>query len=208
MKRFSIFKLHNFTSNKKMYSNWVIFLNDVKEENRHEKKNCKAVVKEKIEFFLFKNLKETGNHLFKQNNYRCARDLYSISLTLVPVEKILERSLGFSNRAQSLIFLELKNQSITECIGALKLQPKHDKSWYRKIFVSKRFKDYLSCLKIILIVYSLSVKFTRNHSCTQSEIYCKNIIRLGNVSLKKKRVKRYLNWKKEFSQYIEKRDKQ
>lgn len=87
-------------------------------------------------------------------------------MILIPIDKIVERSLNFSNRAQCLIFLDYKSRSLTECIGALKLQLKHNKSWYRKIFVRKRIKDYTRCLKIILTVHSLSVKFIRNHSCT------------------------------------------
>ena len=136
---------------------------------------------------LFKNLKEIGNFLFKQNKYKSAIDMYTIALILVPFNRALDRSLNFSNRAQCLIFLDNKIKSLMECISALKLQPKHDKSWYRKILVSKRFKDYISCSKIILNVQTLSVKFMRNHTCVQNEFYGKNVIRLGNVSLKKKR---------------------
>jgi hypothetical protein len=132
-------------------------------------------------------LKEIGNLLFKHNEYKLAIEMYTIALILAPFDKTLERSLNLSNRAQCLIFLDFKIESLIECISALKLQPKHDKSWYRKILVSKRFKDYISCLKIILNVHSLLVKFLKNHTCVQNEIYGKNIIRLGNISLRKKR---------------------
>jgi len=150
------------------------------------------------EFFVSKNFKEIANHLFKQNKYELAKNLYTISLILIPKNRILERSLNFSNRAQCLIFLDYKHFSPVECISALKLQTRHDKSWYRKIFASKRFKDYISCLKIITTVHSLSVRFSRNHVCIQNEFYGRNIMRLGNVSFKRKR--RGINF------YFEKKD--
>ena len=168
-------------------STWTFFFKKIFKEKK--KLNIQLKIKEKKVRIdnLFKNLKEIGNFLFKQNKYKFAIDMYTIALILVPFDKILDRSLNFSNRAQCLIFLDNKIKSLMECIGALKLHPKHDKSWYRKILVSKRFKDYVSCSKIILNVQSLSVKFIRNHTCVQNEFYGKNIIRLGNVSLKKKR---------------------
>lgn len=166
---------------------WTFFFKKTIKDRK--KLNIQLKIKEKKISIdnLFKNLKEIGNFLFKQNKYKFAIDMYTIALILVPFDKVLDRSLNFSNRAQCLIFLDNKIKSLMECIGALKLHSKHDKSWYRKILVSKRFKDYISCSKIILNVQSLSVKFIRNHTCVQNEFYGKNIIRLGNVSLKKKR---------------------
>lgn len=162
----------------------LIWLNLIK--RFYEKKKNKNIIEDKI-FYISKNFKEIGNYLFKQNNYQLAKNLYTVSLVVIPKNKIIERSLNFSNRAQCLIFLDYKPLSQIECISALKLKSRHDKSWYRKIFVSKGFKDYISCLKIVINVQSLSIKFVRNHTCIQSEVYGRNIMRLGNVSFKKKR---------------------
>ena len=186
MKR-TILRFHRIFVQTNKNSIWAFFLNKFFGNFEIEKIRLKIVEKGIIICNLFKNLKEIGNLLFKQNEYKLAKEMYTIALILAPFDKTLERSLNLSNRAQCLIFLDFKIESLIECISALKLQPKHDKSWYRKILVSKRFKDYISCLKIILNVHSLLVKFVRNHSCVQNEFYGKNIIRLGNVSLRKKR---------------------
>ena len=172
---------------RKFESTWSILIKNIKEESKEEENLFKNTINESKETYLFKIFKEIGNHLFKQNDYESAKDLYCIALILIPFNQNLERSLNFSNMAQCLIFLDYKPKSLIECINALKLQLKHDKSWYRKIFVSKKFKDYIACLKIILTVYSLWVKFGTNQPCIQNEFYGKNIIRLGNVSLRKKR---------------------
>ncbi len=186
MKR-SILRFHHIFIQTNRNSNWAFFFNKFFRKFEIRKIKLKIVEKRIIICNLFKNLKEIGNLLFKQNEYKLAIEMYTIALILAPFDKTLERSLNLSNRAQCLIFLDCKIESLIECISALKLQPKHDKSWYRKILVSKKFKDYISCLKIILNVHSLLVKFVRNHTCVQNEFYGKNIIRLGNVSLRKKR---------------------
>ena len=186
MKR-SILRFHHIFFKTNRFSIWVFFFNKFFGNLQIGKIRLEIIEKKKIIFNLFKNLKEIGNLLFKQNEYKLAIEMYTVALIVAPFDKTLERSLNLSNRAQCLIFLDCKIESLIECISALKLQPKHDKSWYRKILVSKRFKDYISCLKIILNVHSLLVKFVRNHTCVQNELYGKNIIRLGNVSLKKKR---------------------
>ena len=186
MKRKVILKIKDIFSEKEKLSKWFYLSENLKEAIKHKKKFHKTILEEGRKSFLFKNFKDIGNHLFKQNNYSSAKDLYSISLVLIPTNRKIDRSLNFSNRAQCLIFLDQKLQSLIDCTSALKLQFKHDKSWYRKIFVIKRFKDHLSCLKIISIVHSLSVKFSRNHACIQNEFYGKNIIRLEMVTLKKK----------------------
>ena len=172
---------------------WVDLTKNFNEKVQLEKKNYKITKMEDKIYFLFRNLKEIGNYLFKQAEYENAKYLYNISLSIVPCDKISERSLNFSNRAQCSIFLGGKIQSLIDCTCALKLYIRHDKSWYRKIFVSKGLKDYVNCIQIILIVRSLSIKFVRKHVCIQSEFYGKNIVRLGNVTLKKKR-NRKLNY--------------
>lgn len=186
MKR-TILRFHHILLQTNKDSIWTFLLNKFFGNFEIGKIRLKNIEKRIIICNLFKNLKEIGNLLFKQNEYKLAIEMYTIALILAPFDKTLERSLNLSNRAQCLIFLDFKIESLIECISALKLQPKHDKSWYRKILVSKRFKDYISCLKIILNVHSLLVKFLKNHTCVQNEIYGKNIIRLGNISLRKKR---------------------
>jgi tetratricopeptide (TPR) repeat protein len=186
MKR-TILRFHHILLQTNKDSIWTFLLNKFFGNFEIGKIRLKNIEKRIIIYNLFKNLKEIGNLLFKQNEYKLAIEMYTIALILAPFDKTLERSLNLSNRAQCLIFLDFKIESLIECISALKLQPKHDKSWYRKILVSKRFKDYISCLKIILNVHSLLVKFLKNHTCVQNEIYGKNIIRLGNISLRKKR---------------------
>ena len=186
MKRKVNLKIKDIFSEEEKFLRWFSLSKNLKEAIKNKKKFNKTIVEDGRKSFLFKNFKDIGNHLFKQNNYSSAKDLYSISLILIPINRKIDRSLNFSNRAQCLIFLDQKLQSLIDCTSALKLQCKHDKSWYRKIFVTKRFKDHLSCLKNILIVHSLSVKFSRNHACIQNEFYGKNIIRLEMVTLKKK----------------------
>ena len=186
MKR-TILRFHHILLQTNKDSIWTFLLNKFFGNFEIGKIRLKNIEKRIIIYNLFKNLKEIGNLLFKQNEYKLAIEMYTIALILAPFDKTLERSLNLSNRAQCLIFLDFKIESLIECISALKLQPKHDKSWYRKILVSKRFKDYISCLKIILNVHSLLVKFLKNHTCVQNEIYGKTIIRLGNMSLRKKR---------------------
>jgi hypothetical protein len=127
---------------RKFESTWSILIKNIKEESKEEENLFKNTINESKETYLFKIFKEIGNHLFKQNDYESAKDLYCIALILIPFNQNLERSLNFSNMAQCLIFLDYKPKSLIECINALKLQLKHDKSWYRKIFVSKKFKDY------------------------------------------------------------------
>ena len=193
----NILKFQNLFFPKRSCLTWINLVKKFYDNIKYGKKFIKTSTMNE-EFLVSKNFKEIGNHLFKQNRYELAKNLYTISLVLIPKNRILERSLNFSNRAQCLIFLDYKHLSLVECISALKLQAKHDKSWYRKIFASKRFKDYISCLKIITTVHSLSVRFSRNHVCIQNEFYGRNIMRLGNVSFKRKR--RSINF------YFEKKD--
>lgn len=186
-------KFNTVRFSKYISSNWIEITKSLINKLKCEKKTPKVNKKDQKTGILFKNFKEIGNYLFKQNEYKNAKDLYTISLIFIPIDKIFERSLNFSNRAQCSIFLGGKIQSLADCISALKLYLRHDKSWYRKIFVNKGCKDYLNCVRILLFAQSLSVRFVKKHVCTQSEFYGKNLTRLGYVSLKKKRTREFFH---------------
>ena len=113
-------KRNNLKFNKIPYSKhdnpvWTDLIKNLKEKIRLEKKTLKFTKKEKIIYFFFRNFKEIGNYLFKQAEYENAKYLYTISLSIIPDDKILERSLNFSNRAQCSIFLGDKIQSLVDC---------------------------------------------------------------------------------------------
>ena len=76
---------------RKFESTWSILIKNIKEESKEEENLFKNTINESKETYLFKIFKEIGNHLFKQNDYESAKDLYCIALILIHFNQNLER---------------------------------------------------------------------------------------------------------------------
>jgi len=75
--------------------------------------------------------KESGNTAFKQGNLKEAMERYARALELLP-ERAVEAVACRSNRAQCALKLGLFEDAIVECDDALRRDPSHSKSRYRR----------------------------------------------------------------------------
>ncbi|KAL7390351.1 hypothetical protein ABVT39_019428 [Epinephelus coioides] len=77
-------------------------------------------------------LKEKGNSQFKAGEWREAERSYKEALVLCPVCFSKERSVLFSNRAAARLHLNLKDQAISDCTSAIKLNPEYVRALLRR----------------------------------------------------------------------------
>ncbi|XP_013888713.1 tetratricopeptide repeat protein 1 [Austrofundulus limnaeus] len=77
-------------------------------------------------------LKETGNGLFKDGDWREAELKYTEALALCPVCFSRERAVLFSNRAAARLHLELKDEAISDCSRAIDLDPDYLRALLRR----------------------------------------------------------------------------
>ena len=76
--------------------------------------------------------KETGNCLYREQDFSSARDSYSSALELCPRELSTERAFLFSNRSLCLLKLEEHQLALADCSQALLIDPQFTKAKIRR----------------------------------------------------------------------------
>ena len=82
--------------------------------------------------------KESGNCLYREQDFSSARDSYSSALELCPRELSLERAVLFSNRSLCLLKLGEHQLALADCSQALLIDPKLKKAKVRRAQLYER----------------------------------------------------------------------
>jgi hypothetical protein len=125
-----------------------------------------------------------ANNLFLGKQLGTALLFYILSLSIAKLQKNKNRILCFSNRAQCWILLKKELNSIVDCSIANKLSLYHQKTWYRKIFVVNKKKDYLWVFLSLIKISILAQNFFKKISLIKIDFYSNNILRLENFLTK------------------------
>ena len=128
--------------------------------------------------------KKIANDFFWNKNYKSAIMFYFLSLSIVSFYVNKNRSLYFSNRAQCWIFFQQNTSSVIDCSVANKLSLFYQKSWYRRIFVCNKIKNFLGALVGSIRISILAENFLKKIILFKMEFYCSNILKLEKFLIK------------------------
>lgn len=100
-------------------------------------------------------LKESGNVLFKEGQFRQARAEYTAALRICPLVNLKERAVLFSNRGACNMKEDRKPEAIADCSEAVQLDPSYLKALKRRAVLyeeSDKLDESLEDFKKVLEV--------------------------------------------------------
>jgi hypothetical protein len=128
--------------------------------------------------------KKSANDFFMKKNYKYAIMFYFLSLSIVSFYVNKNRSLYFSNRAQCWILFQQNISSTIDYSVANKLSVYYQKSWYRRIFVCDKIKDFMGALIGSIKISILAENFFKKIILFKMKFYCIGLLKLEKILMK------------------------